>query len=55
MSNGLAVNTRPANLPPELLPEYYRRFRMTLEKWLDEGYGECRLKDPRAAKIYSRA
>ena len=54
-TRGLPENTKPANLPLELLPEYYRRFRMTLEKWLDQGFGECRLKDPRAAQIVGDA
>ena len=54
-AHGLPVNTRPADLPPALLAEYYRRFRMTLEKWLDQGFGECRLKDPRAAQIVGDA
>lgn len=54
-AHGLPANTRPANLPPALFPEYYRRFRMTLEKWLDQGFGECRLKDSRAAQIVGDA
>ena len=35
--------------------DYYDRFPARIEAWLDEGHGECVLRDPRAAKIVADA
>jgi REP element-mobilizing transposase RayT len=35
--------------------EYHKRFSDEIDRWLDQGSGECVLRDPKAAKIVSEA
>lgn len=49
------LDLHPEPLNTEAKIEYYKLFPRRIEKWLDQDYGECLLKDPRCQKIVKNA
>ncbi|MFT6241219.1 MAG: REP element-mobilizing transposase RayT [Akkermansiaceae bacterium] len=48
------VKSHPKPWDDELGKEYHQRFSAKLEEWMDQGMGECVLRDPCCAEIVGR-
>ena len=49
------LSLHPEPLSDEEMTEYSTLFTRRMEKWLDRGYGECLLKDPRCQEVVKNA
>ncbi|MFA7542970.1 MAG: hypothetical protein WCY84_01235 [Candidatus Cloacimonadaceae bacterium] len=49
------LSLHPEPLSTEEIIEYNRLFSRRIEKWLDQDYGECLLKDPKCQGIVKNA
>ena len=49
----MAVHPEPWSVDVE--KEYHERFSVRMDRWMDEGHGECLLRNPEAAEIVEEA
>jgi type I restriction enzyme R subunit len=54
-ARGLAPGTSMHAMSPDMLREYHGRFTAPILRWLDTGFGSCRLRDREAAQIVAEA